>query len=75
MPWNPVKWRISSHSAGGDCVEVAWRQSCAGSGSCVQAAKHEGKVLIRDSKNPDGGYLELSGEEWRGLLKLWKATA
>jgi hypothetical protein len=46
-----VSWRKSSYSggSGGQCVEVA----------------APGRVLVRDSKNPDGRRLAFSTEAWR----------
>ena len=46
-----LSWRTSSYSGGngGQCVEVA----------------APGRVLVRDSKNPDGGRLGLSTRAWR----------
>jgi hypothetical protein len=40
-----LRWRTSSYSGsnGGSCVELAW----------------ETTVFVRDSKNPEGGVLEL----------------
>jgi hypothetical protein len=46
-----LSWRKSSYSggSGGQCVEVA----------------ASGLVLVRDSKNPDGGRLGFSTQAWR----------
>ena len=48
---NAVTWRTSSYSGsnGGQCVEVAT----------------SGRVLVRDSKNPDSGRLAFSAQTWR----------
>ncbi len=54
-----LEWRKSSYSGGGnDCVEVAFT----GDGAAV-----------RDSKNPAGGALTLSGPEWDALLAAARA--
>lgn len=51
-----LRWRKSSHSGGGnDCVEVA---------------DDGNAMLVRDSKDPDGGVLRLSPEQWRRFLEL-----
>jgi len=46
-----LSWRKSSYSgsSGGQCVEVA----------------ASGRVLVRDSKNPDPGRLAFSAQTWR----------
>ena len=46
-----LSWRKSSYSGsnGGQCVEVAT----------------SGRVLVRDSKNPDRGILGFSARTWR----------
>ncbi len=46
-----LNWRRSSYSgsSGGQCVEVA----------------ASGRVLVRDSKNPDRGRLGFSTQTWR----------
>jgi len=46
-----LSWRTSSYSGsnGGQCIEVAV----------------PGRVLVRDSKNPDGARLGFSAQAWR----------
>jgi Domain of unknown function (DUF397) len=46
-----LSWQKSSYSggSGGQCVQVATT----------------GRVLVRDSKNPDGGHLRFSAWAWR----------
>ncbi len=51
-----VIWRKSSFSANGNCVEVA-----------VQDL-----VLIRDSKNPDGGIISVSSSAWQEFIQAIK---
>jgi hypothetical protein len=46
-----LSWRTSSYSGGSG-------------GQCVQVAV-PGSVLVRDSKNSDGGYLRFSARAWR----------
>jgi hypothetical protein len=50
------KWRKASRSGaqGDNCVEVAINVL--------------GVVAVRDSKEPDGGMLIVSAEEWRGFV-------
>jgi hypothetical protein len=63
-------WRKSSYSANeSNCVELAWRKSSysADEGNCVELA-YTG--AIRDSKNPEGGRLEVP---LTGLIALAKS--
>jgi hypothetical protein len=48
------RWRASSYSGGngGECVQVA-------------AEPRAGRVLVRDSKDPDGPVLALRLADWR----------
>jgi hypothetical protein len=57
----------------GTCVEVAWVTASAGNGACVDVAGHDGQVLIRDSKDPDGPRLAFRRDEWDVFLAGCKA--
>ncbi|MDQ7807466.1 DUF397 domain-containing protein [Amycolatopsis sp. A133] len=48
----PEAWRKSTYSSQGDCVEVATGP----------------EVLIRDTKDREGGHLTASTPAWRELL-------
>ncbi len=51
----PLRWRKASASyANGDCVEVA--------------NLPDGRIAIRDSKDPDGPVLQFSASAWRAFL-------
>ncbi len=66
-----IVWRTSSYSAnGGDCVEVGWRTSSysGNGGNCVEIAPGPDRVLVRDSKDPDGPVLSVAPEQWRSFL-------
>jgi hypothetical protein len=72
-------WRKSSHSGtnGGDCVEVGvWRKasrSTNNGGNCVEVARALSDVLVvRDSKDPDGGRLTVSPRAWETLTRRIK---
>jgi Domain of unknown function (DUF397) len=69
-----IVWRTSSYSAGsGNCVQVGWRISSYsyGSGNCVQVAPAvDRRVLVRDSKNPDGPALTVPTPAWRAFLAI-----
>jgi hypothetical protein len=38
-------------------------------GDCVEVALADGKVLVRDSKNPSGPVLEYPAEVWRNFVE------
>jgi hypothetical protein len=66
-----IVWHTSSYSVGnGNCVQVGWRTSSYsdGNGACVQVAPAPGRVLVRDSKNPDGPALAVPSTAWRAFL-------
>jgi hypothetical protein len=48
-------WRTSNHSLGnGECIEVS--------------SRIQGRVAVRDSKNPAGSILVYTADEWRKFL-------
>ncbi|MDQ2881574.1 MAG: DUF397 domain-containing protein [Actinomycetota bacterium] len=66
-----IVWRTSSYSAGsGNCVQVGWRTSSysGGNGNCVQVAPAPDRVLVRDSKDPDGPALAVPTPAWQAFL-------
>ncbi|OZM71676.1 DUF397 domain-containing protein [Amycolatopsis antarctica] len=67
-----VAWRTSSHSgSNGDCVEIGWRTSShsGGNGNCVEVAPTPAAWSVRDTKDRDGGTLDLSAPAWQALLR------
>jgi hypothetical protein len=58
---NSDRWRTSSYSGGngGECVQVA-------------ATPSAGRVLVRDSKDPDGPVLALKSADWRRFTDHFK---
>lgn len=69
-----MEWIKSSYCSGGDCVELAWQKSSFSSGGyCVETAPHDGHVLMRDSKDPDGPWLRFTREEFAAFVKGVKA--
>lgn len=58
----------------GQAEQPAWRKSsfCA-SGECVEVAAHSGMIVLRDSKEPSGGMLRYTTEEWQSFVKGIKA--
>jgi hypothetical protein len=71
-------WRKSSYSgsSGGDCVEVApWRKSSYSGGSggdCVEVADAATIVLVRDTKDPNGGTLAFAANAWEAFTVTLK---
>jgi hypothetical protein len=55
--WAELIWRKSSRSAEQNCVNVAFRDDA---------------VLIRDSKDPNGPFLELAADQWDAFLRTIK---
>ncbi|MEN3611506.1 DUF397 domain-containing protein [Plantactinospora sp. ZYX-F-223] len=60
MDMTGARWRTASRSSnnGGDCVEVA--------------DNLPGRVLVRDSKDRDGGTLSFGPAAWRAFVGLAK---
>ncbi|MGC4814362.1 DUF397 domain-containing protein [Micromonospora sp. DT228] len=58
MDMSGARWRKSTRSGGngGDCVEVA--------------DNLPGVVLVRDTKDRDGGTLTFSPQAWRGFVAM-----
>ncbi|MGX7672050.1 DUF397 domain-containing protein [Plantactinospora sp. DSM 117369] len=56
-----LDWHKSSHSDTGSCVEVADNLS--------------GRVLVRDSKDRDGGTLVFGTSGWQAFLDLARRTS
>lgn len=53
-------------------ARVTWKKSTRsnGSGDCVEVAElQDGRRLVRDSKNPDGGNLTFTPSEWRAFIE------
>ncbi|MFJ6198956.1 DUF397 domain-containing protein [Micromonospora sp. NPDC092111] len=62
MDMTGARWRKSTKSGGngGDCVEVA--------------DNLPGVVLVRDTKDRDGGTLIVDSAAWRGFVAFAKAS-
>jgi len=56
-----VSWRTASYSVG--------------NGACIQVASALGKVLLRDSKDPEGPVLSYSAAAFRSFLDATKRAA
>jgi hypothetical protein len=54
-----------------DLSHTVWRKSShsdSGEGTCVEVARAERLVAVRDSKNPDGPVLAFTPGEWHDFL-------
>jgi hypothetical protein len=53
---------------------LIWRKSSLSgeSGGCVQVAKSDSSVLVRDSGNQSGAILEFSPAQWHGFVRRIK---
>jgi len=51
--------------------QLTWRkaQCSMNNGDCVEVAVADGKVVVRDSKNPDGTWLVYDAPSWRAFLE------
>lgn len=66
-------WVRSSACADKACVEAAYVPFVKSSYSttnatCVEAAPADGRILVRDGKDPDGPVLSYTMEEWNAFL-------
>jgi hypothetical protein len=71
-----ITWFKSSFSAGGNCLEVAFKKSSfsAHNGGCVEAAlTPAGGVLVRDTKDRTKPAHEYTAGEWDAFIKGAKA--
>lgn len=68
-----TEWRKSSYSggSGGNCVEVGtWRASSHSGpprGNCVEVGDQDRVVLVRDTRDRDGGGLAFGPAAWRAF--------
>jgi hypothetical protein len=55
---------------GRGAATLHWRKArrSAGNGACVETARSGGRILIRDSKDPDGPMLRYTGATWRMFI-------
>lgn len=59
------RWKTSSYShPNGDCVEVR----------CSREAPRTTMIQVRDSKDPDGGYVTMHFTSWTALVAALKRT-
>ncbi len=70
-----LKWRKSSYSfANSNCVEWAKSSYSTNQGECAEVRAGEGRVLVRDSKDPDGPVLEFTPAQWAAFTATVKAA-
>ncbi len=49
--------------------KIEWKKSSFCITQCVEVAKIEGKIAIRDSKNTSGGLFLFTQDEWSAFIK------
>jgi hypothetical protein len=54
--------------------QLIWRKALRSmnAGDCVEVAPANGKIFVRDSKNPRGNWLVCSAQSWRAFLEQVK---
>lgn len=57
-----------------DAISVQWRKSTysGGSNNCVEIAQAGAIRAVRDSKNPEAGFLTFDAKTWRGFITAVK---
>ena len=62
-----------------DLTYAEWRKSSrsgSNGGACVEVARNLPRIVaVRDSKNPDGPVLIVSGDTWAQFITRLRATA
>lgn len=68
---NEPAWRVATYTgSSGSCVEIAsWRVATytGGSGSCVEVGDTDHAVLVRDTKDRNGGTLTFPAAAWQSF--------
>jgi Domain of unknown function (DUF397) len=61
--------------AGRETHRPAWRKAShsAGDGACVEVALVNGRVAVRDSKNPSGSWLRYRARTWQDFISILKS--
>jgi len=71
-----MRWRKSSRSTGGSCVEVGgWRKSSSSTaGSCVEVGHGEAVIAVRDTTDRGGPVLAFPAGTWAAFTAALKAS-
>jgi len=72
-----ANWVKSSYSfSNSNCVEARWaKSSYSTGGDCAEVRDNEGRVLLRDSKDPDGPVLSFAAARWAEFIAAVKSVA
>jgi hypothetical protein len=54
--------------------DLRWRKArgSAANGACVEVAPVNGQIAVRDSKNPDGSWLQYPSQSWQTFVAAIK---
>ena len=73
---NELAWRVATYTGGnGNCVEVAsWRVATytGGNGDCVEVGDADRAILVRDTKDRNGGTLLFTAAAWQAFANSLK---
>lgn len=65
----PNEWTTSTHCSGGDCLEAQYRiSSFCHTGGCVEVARPDGHVLVRDTKDRTRPPAAFRPAEWAAFV-------
>ena len=59
---------------GAEANDIQWRKArrSANDGACVEVAHVNGQIAVRDSRNPNGNWLQYSAQSWHDFISTVK---
>jgi hypothetical protein len=68
MTGGGLVWRKASRCTDATCVQVTWwKSSYSTVNGCIEVRHDQDRILIRDSKDPQGPVLSFTAEKWRAF--------